>query len=158
MLVMLVPGAVVSSLWGALPAKSEQRAAGLAVTNEQCQSALSVRRLSTLPKGTFVAPFDMGPTILAQTPHSVLASSHHRNEHAMRDHIQIFRSAPDASRRLMSARGVDYIAACPQEAELGFYARKDPKGFWAQIKAGKVPVWLEPLPDRGEGIKVWRVR
>jgi hypothetical protein len=158
MLVLLVPGAVVSSLFGATPAKSGKGKAGVEATNEQCQSALSVRQLATLPKGTFVAPFDMGPTILAQTPHSVLASSHHRNEQAMRHHIQIFRSAPAASRDLMAARGIDYVAACPQEAELGFYARKDPKGLWAQIKAGKVPVWLEPLPDRGEGIKVWRVR
>lgn len=158
MLVLLVPGAVVSSLFGAMPAKSGQGKAGAVATNEQCQSALSVRQLAALPNGTFVAPFDMGPTILAQTSHSVLASSHHRNEQAMRDHIQIFRSAPDDSRLLMTARGIDYIAACTQEAELGFYAKRDPNGLWAQIKAGKVPGWLEPLPDAGEGIKVWRAR
>jgi hypothetical protein len=158
MLVLLVPGAAASALLGAMPAKSEQRGAAPKASNELCQSAGSVRELSALPKGVFVAPFDMGPTILAQTPHSVLASSHHRNEQAMRDHIQIFRSTPDASRRLMKSRGIGYIAACAQEAELGFYAKRDPQGLWAQIKAGKVPDWLEPLPDRGEGIKVWRVR
>jgi hypothetical protein len=160
MLVLLVPGAAVSSLVQVTPEKDNQQkpAASKASTNEQCQSALSVRALSALPKGNFLAPFDMGPTILSQTPHGVLASSHHRNEQAMHDHIQIFRSAPDAAHALMKARGIDNLAVCPQEAELGFYAKKDPSGLWSQVKKGNVPAWLEPLPDKGEGIKVWRVR
>jgi hypothetical protein len=161
MLLLLVPGAAVSSLVRVAPDEpvAKVKPGGKAEpSNEQCQSALSVRALRTLPRGTFLAPFDMGPTILAQTPHNVLASSHHRNEQAMHDHIQIFRSEPDTARELMLARGIDYLAACPKEAELGFYAKKDPRGLWAQIAKGKVPAWLEPLPERGEGIRVWQVR
>jgi hypothetical protein len=157
-LVVLVPGAAVSSLIRAIPNAGDAKAKTVTSSNDQCQSALSVRALSALPKGNFVAPFDMGPMILAQTPHSVLASSHHRNERAMHDHIEIFRSAPNAAHRLIKARDIDYLAACPQEAELGFYAKKDPKGLWAQISKGNVPDWLEPMPDVGEGIKVWRIR
>jgi hypothetical protein len=156
MLALLVPGTVLSSIARLVPgekAKTDHSAA-----NDACQSALSVRALSDLPQGTFVAPFDMGPTILAQTRHGVLASSHHRNEQAMHDHIQIFRSAPDGARALMKARGIDYLAVCPQEAELGGYARKDPNGLWALIKNDNAPEWLEPLPDRGDGVKVWRMR
>jgi hypothetical protein len=158
MLVLLVPGAAVSSLVRLVPKEGEQKDKQVASSNDLCQSALSVRALSALPKGTFLAPFDMGPTILAQTPHNVLASSHHRNERAMHDHIQIFRSAPDAAHALMKARGIDYLAVCTQEAELGFYAKKDPGGLWAQVKKGNTPDWLVPIPDRGESIKVWRVR
>lgn len=157
-LVLLVPGAAVSSLIRALPDNAGQKEPSKAAANQQCQSALSVRALSSLPKGTFLAPFDMGPTILAQTPHKVLASSHHRNEKAMRDHIQMFRSSPAESYRLMKERGITNLAVCKQEAELGFYAKKDPRGLWAQIASGKAPFWLEPLPDQGDGIKVWRVR
>ncbi len=158
MLALLVPGAVISSMTRAIPDKADQKEKPVTTANDLCQSALSVRALSTLPKGTFVAPFDMGPTILAQTPHRILASSHHRNEQAMHDHIQIFRSEPATAHRLMQARGINYLAICPNEAELGFYAKKDPKGLWAQIKLNRVPDWLLPLPDHGEGIKVWRVR
>jgi hypothetical protein len=158
MLVLLVPGAAVSSLIRALPNKAEQKEKPVTTANDLCQSALSVRALSALPKGTFIAPFDMGPTILAQTPHTVLASSHHRNEQAMHDHIQIFRSAPAVAQRLMQARGIDYLAVCEAEAELGFYAKKDPNGLWTQLKKGNVPGWLEPLPDMGKGIRVWRLR
>lgn len=158
MLALLVPGAIISSITRAIPDKADRKEKPVTTANDLCQSALSVRALSTLPKGTFVAPFDMGPTILVQTPHRVLASSHHRNEQAMHDHIQIFRSEPATAHRLMQARGINYLAICPNEAELGFYAKKDPKGLWAQIKVNSVPDWLLPLPDHGEGIKVWRVR
>lgn len=158
MLVLLVPGAAVSSLIRAIPDLSEKDGKQDASANEQCQSALSVRALSALPKGTFIAPFDMGPTILAQTPHNVLASSHHRNEKAMHDHIQIFRSEPEAAHRLVQARGINYLALCPKESELGFYAKKDPQGLWAQVNKGNAPAWLKALPERGEGIQVWQVR
>jgi hypothetical protein len=158
MLVVLVPGAAVSSLIRAIPDTAEATEKKATKSNGACQAALSVRSLSALPKGSFVAPFDMGPMILAQTPHNVLASSHHRNEAGMRDHIEIFRSKPDTAYSLMKARGIDYLAACPKEAELGFYAKKDPEGLWAQISKRNVPDWLEPMPDMGKGIKVWRVR
>lgn len=159
-LILLVPGAAISSLVKALPdggnvstAKAKTKAADVL-----CQSALSIRALGSLPKGNFLSTFDMGPTILAQTPHSVLASSHHRNEQAMHYHIQIFRSSPDAARQLLKARGINYLALCPAETELAIYARKDPGGLWAQMAKGKIPEWLEPLGSQGEGIKVWRVR
>lgn len=157
-LILLVPGAALSSLIRTLPDAAARKERPVSTANDLCESALSVRALSALPKGTFLAPFDMGPMILAQTPHNVLASSHHRNEKAMHDHIQIFRSEPDTARRITRQHGINYLAVCPSEAELGFYAKRDPKGLWAQIKANKIPDWLIPMPDQGEGIKLWRVR
>ncbi|MVZ98300.1 hypothetical protein EUU23_11405 [Sphingorhabdus sp. IMCC26285] len=159
-LVLLVPGAAISSLIRILPdgANDSTAEAKNKAADALCQSALSIRALGSLPKGNFLSTFDMGPTILAQTPHSVLASSHHRNEQAMHDHIQIFRSSPDTSHQLLKARGIDYLALCPAETELAIYARKDPGGLWAQLAKGKIPQWLEPLGSRGKGIKVWRVR
>jgi hypothetical protein len=156
MLALLIPGAVISSLIGLIPDSAKKTVP--TTSNDACQSALSVRALSALPKANFVVPFDMGPMILAQTPHSVLASSHHRNVRGMHDHIEIFRSKPEHAHDVMKARGIEYLAVCPKEAELGFYQKRDPSGLWAQINNGNAPAWLEPLPDMGEGIKVWRVR
>ena len=100
----------------------------------------------------------MAPMVLVQTAHSVLASGHHRNQKAMHDHIEIFRSHPDVAKQLMTARGINYLAVCPDEAELDRYAKKHPAGLWGQIAKGNVPDWLEPLPAKGKGIMVWRVR
>ncbi len=156
MLALLVPGAVINSLVQLVP--DHPKKAATSTSNDACQSAYSVRALSALPKGNFLAPFDMGPTILAQTPHSVLASSHHRNVRGMHDHIEIFRSKPEDAHALLKTHGIGYLAYCPEEAELGFYQKKDPAGLWAQINKRNAPIWLEPLPDMGKGIKVWRVR
>jgi hypothetical protein len=96
--------------------------------------------------------------VLVQTAHSVLASGHHRNQKAMHDHIEILRSRPDVAKQLIAARGINYVALCPDDGGLDYYARKHPKGLWGQIAKGHVPDWLEPLPAKGKGIRVWRVR
>jgi hypothetical protein len=158
MLSLLVPGALVSSALKFVPVQGNRTTAKADQANERCQSSRSVAALRSIEKGNFLAPFDMGPTILAQTRHSVLASSHHRNVAGMRDHIEIFRSLPDSAHRLIQARKIDFLVACPHESELHFYARKNPDGLWAQVGKGNVPDWLQPMPDMGKGIKVWRVR
>lgn len=158
MLFLLVPGSVVNAVLNVSPEQETVDDARSAAKLLSCESAQSVATLSALPRGQFLVPFDMGPMVLAQTGHSVLASSHHRNEKAMHDHIEIFRSLPDVARQLMTARGINYLALCPDEQELDFYARKNPDGLWAEIAKRNVPDWLEPLPVKGKGIMVWRVR
>jgi hypothetical protein len=162
MLFLMVPGPVIAQLYSAgervLAKPSDPDQGNAEDSTEICQSTASVAALAALPNARFVAPFDMGPTILLTTPHQVLASSHHRNKAAMRDHIQIFRLAPDAARNIIKRRGITHIVVCPDEGELSFYVRKDPGGLWARLSKGAVPAWLEPLPDMGDGIKVWRVR
>jgi hypothetical protein len=158
MLFLLVPGAIINSAVKVVAGPEKPELAKAEKANNACESVPSVAALGALPRGNFIAPFDMGPTILAQTGHKVLASSHHRNERAMRDHIEIFRSPPDIAHRLMKTRGIDYLAACPKESELRLYAKKDPAGLWGNISRGDIPDWLEPLPDTGKGIKLWRVR
>ncbi|MFN3450681.1 MAG: hypothetical protein ACK4ZE_00865 [Sphingorhabdus sp.] len=158
MLFLLVPGSVVNAVLNVSPEQETVDDARSAAKLLSCESAQSVATLSALPRGQFLVPFDMGPMILTQTPHSVLASSHHRNEKAMHDHIEIFRSRPDVAKQLMTARGINYLALCPDEEELDLYARKNPNGLWAQIAKRNVPDWLEPLPLKGKGIMVWRVR
>ena len=162
MLFLLVPGpvlgqlsATVGELAGARPdPKDKLVKIGAAI----CEGIASVSALGRLPKARIVAPFDMGPTILLTTSHEVLASSHHRNRTGMRDHIDIFRLPPALAKTVIDRRGITHVVACPGEAEMLYYERKDPKGLWAELSTGKVPGWLEPLPEMGDGIKIWRVR
>ena len=158
MLLLVVPGSWASTFIDNLPKPRTQKNGQSKTSSAACESAQSVAALGTLPRGQFLAPFDMAPMILARTPHSVLASSHHRNERAMHDHIQIFRSSPDAAHQLLKKRSIDYVAVCIDEEELANYAQRDPKGLWAQMATDRVPDWLMPLPVMGKGIKVWRVR
>jgi hypothetical protein len=162
MLFLIVPGALIAQGYDSIrsifsePEKASEVSARIA--DEKCQSVQSVSALSKLPRARFLAPFDMGPTILLTTPHSVLASSHHRNEKGMHDHIEIWRSLPDKSFGFIKLHGIQYIAACPSQAELEYYVKKHPKGLWGLLAKGTPPAWLEPMPDMGKGIKLWRVR
>ena len=162
MLFLLVSGPMVGQLYalgerlvGSISDPKKQRVNAAA---DICEGTRSVASLAALPKARFVAPFDMGPTILLTTQHEVLASSHHRNRVGMRDHIEIFRSLPTQAKTTIDRRGITHVVACPGEAEMLYYERKDPDGLWAELSKGNAPSWLEPLPDMGADIKVWRVR
>jgi hypothetical protein len=158
MVFLMAPGSYTYVVLNFLPQLTSADDARSDAKLMSCESAQSVATLSDLPRGQFLVPFDMAPMVLVQTAHSVLASGHHRNERAIHDHIEIFRSRPDVARELMTARGITYLALCPDESELDVYAQKHPGGLWGQIAKGHVPDWLEPLPAKGKGIMVWRVR
>ena len=52
---------------------------------------------------------------------------------------------------------VDYIAVCGRRASTGDVP--PPGSLWAQLNAGQVPVWLEPLSRGAEmDFAVYRVR
>jgi hypothetical protein len=162
MILLLMPGVFIAQAASLLSRKVAAEAAAdrqpSALAAEKCESVESVAALAALPKANIIAPFDIGPSILLTTPHSVLASSHHRNEKGMRAHIDIYRLPEAESRAIVRRRKVTHIVACPGEAEMKGYAKRNPGGLWAQLVKGKSPDWLEPMPDRGEGLKVWRVR
>lgn len=122
-----------------------------------CKNDDSLARLNALPRSNILAPFDFGPRILLLTPHSVLATSHHRNDQAMADQIRIFISAPNVARELLEAHNIRYIVTCDGEAELASYAKKHPEGLWAQLVKGQKPDWLQSVHIRDNGLRIWRV-
>jgi len=122
-----------------------------------CDSSRSLERLNALPHSNIVAPFDFGPEILVLTPHSVLATSHHRNDSAMADQIRIFTSSANVARDLLGKRGIGYIVACPNEAELKIYAKRNPGGLWDSLAKNQKPDWLQPVYLRDSELLVWKI-
>lgn len=162
MILMLMPGAFISQAVSLVSRKAAAEASAhgqpAALAAEQCESIESVSTLAGLKNANIVAPFDIGPAILLTTPHSVMASSHHRNEKGMRAHIDIYRLSPAQSHKVVQQHKVTHIVACLGEAEMNGYAKRNPGGLWAQLAKGNTPDWLEKVPDMGESLKVWRVR
>jgi hypothetical protein len=158
MLVLIIPGAVTNAMSNTIAGKVKASIIQIETANAQCTKMPSVAALNGLATGNIIAPLDMGPAILVATKHSILASSHHRNERAMHDHIAIFKSTPGVAWQYLKAHQINYIAICPNEAEMALYQSRDPKGLWAILKSGNWPGYLTPMPDIGDGIKVWRVR
>jgi hypothetical protein len=157
-LVLLTSGMLAGSVAGAFGDKPDKAEAKREAAGDACETVQSAKALAALPPGNIIAPFDMGPVILLTTGHKVLASSHHRNRQGMRDQIDIFRLAPDQSRPIMARHNITYIVACPGEAELGYYAEKNPTGLWALLAKDDVPGWLVYRGTFGKGLKVWAVK
>jgi hypothetical protein len=126
---------------------------------QRCIDRGDVEALRSLPAGDIAAPLDIGPSIIVLTDHRIIASGHHRNDKAMRDTIRIFLSEPTAARALMARRSIDYVVVCPGLPETDLYRMENARGLWAELDAGRTPLWLEPV--RLPGVKrllVWRVK
>lgn len=115
--------------------------------------------LRALPKGEILAPLDIGPQLIYETSHTVVASGHHRGQSAMRTVIETFTGSAQSARATLAARGTRYVVLCPDLIEPGRYEDTAPAGFMAQLLAGQAPEWLEPVRVRGDGsLEVWRIR
>ena len=152
---LIMPGPLAMALFDRIAGDKQQTEEPSAAT--ACNGDASLAGLNSLPRSNLVAPFDFGPRILLLTPHSVLATSHHRNDKAMADQIRIFTSRPEVARRILNAHDISYIVACEEEAELDIYAREHPAGLWAQLSDGRPPEWLKPVHIRDSNLTLWSV-
>ncbi|CAH0348360.1 hypothetical protein [Sphingobium sp. CECT 9361] len=123
-----------------------------------CTSKAHLVGLAALPRGTIMAPLDVGPNLLAFTPHSVVATSHHRNNVGIRDVLLTFMGRPSLAERIVMQHKVRYLVYCEVGDEIDNYVERAPHGFMADLKAGRIPDWLQRVPmPPSETIRVYRV-
>ncbi len=153
---LVLPGPLAVALFHAV--SEDEEPVEISPESLACKSDDSLARLNGLPRSNILAPLDFGPRLLLLTPHSVLATSHHRNDQAMADQIRIFTSSPDVARELLEAHHIGFIVTCQAEPELALYAKKRPEGLWAELANGNKPEWLQPVHIRDNGLLVWRIK
>ncbi|GAA4642457.1 hypothetical protein GCM10023115_05830 [Pontixanthobacter gangjinensis] len=130
-----------------------------AVADSRCDIQDHAEKLANLETGRILAPLDIGPSILLKSGHSVLATSHHRAEMAMRDVIVAYTSVPAEARPILRDRDIDYVVMCTDLVEPKLYADANPDGLAAKLLAGESPEWLEPVVmDGPKEFQVWRIR
>lgn len=112
--------------------------------------ATSYTALATLPPSLLFTPIDIGPRVVVQSPHSVVATGHHRNHAAMHDVIATFTGSSDFAREQITARHAAYVVVCPDAAEVRNYARVAPDGFAAHLLSDRTPSWLHRVATNGE--------
>lgn len=123
-----------------------------------CKLDRGAQVLAKLPRGDILAPLDIGPALLLDTPHTVVATAHHRAAKAMRDVIDAFIGSADGARAIVARRGIAYVALCPDLNEAAVYGRAAPHGFAAQLRSGRAPAWLVPVAMPADvDFKLWRV-
>ena len=51
----------------------------------------------------------------------------------------------DQAHRLIAKYHSNYVLSCPNSSTTTIFMSEAPKGFYAQLQAGKVPSWLQPI-------------
>ncbi len=136
------------------------RAAALATVAEEaaCRSPATLAPLARRAAGVALGPIDLGPALLARTPHAVLAAPYHRNTRGNRDAVRAWMGDDATARAIARRREVDYFVLCPALPEPRVYLENAPDGLMARLLAGRTPDWLSPvaLPP-GNPLRLYRV-
>lgn len=130
------------------------------IDKSSCELNESAQKLAALPAGTIFAPLDIGPTLILDSPHSVVATGHHRAELAMKDVMLAFLSPPDKARAIIDKHQARYVVLCTDLLEPALFAMRGGEGsFAAALTTGTPLAWLEPVElDTPETFRVWRVK
>jgi len=147
----LVPASAYPANWGVAKTKDQVDAED---KDKFCFSREALSGLSALPAGNMAGPMDMGPFILAFTPHSVLAAPYHRHGAGILANHAIMSGTPEAAKAGFEARKISYYVDC---STIGEGRNDGPPSFRARLMAGEAFPFLEPLPYQGGRVKVWRV-
>ena len=133
--------------------------ASAAATQDACLETASYSSLARLPTGLVAAAINLGPAIIANTPHSVLAAPYHRLSSGITDSYAIFTSPPAKAARLTAVRKVDYIVFCKTSRPGGSQSTFASNALWNDLKNGKSPAWLELVKaTSNDAFQVYKVK
>ena len=121
-----------------------------------CMTASNYAGLAQLAPGLVAAEVNIGPAILAGTPHSVVTAPYHRMQRGIIDGDKILRSKPDDALALIDLRRVDYVALCTASTSAASARDEAPDGLLVSLMDGRVPSRLEEV-HLGGPIRVFRV-
>lgn len=149
-------------LWSPFRSPAGPAAAAVQASDPRrpCLQSSTVRRLVGLAPGLVAADIDLGPYIVALSPHRVVAAPYHRLEKGILANHAIFTGPPREALARLRALGVDYVALCTDLAAAGSLRPRPNSNasLQAQLLAGERVDALQELPTpAGAAIKVWRV-
>jgi hypothetical protein len=158
-LAMLSLGALVPSLVQLVPAKKQTpRDIAIAKANRQCNSLPALRPVAQQPRGLVFTFVDLGPRIITVTHHDAVAGPYHRNGQQIADIMNTFRGGEPQARATLAKYRADYLLICPNSSTTTIFMANAPKGFYAQLKGGRVPGWLTPVElPKDSPFRMWRV-
>jgi hypothetical protein len=123
-----------------------------------CERLCALRKLSALPAESILAGIDLGPMVIATTPHSVYGTGYHRMQAPLRETILFFLGSPEEGRVMMRAKGFRHILVAPGSGDTGLFLKRAPNGMMARLVNGPVPSWLVEEDLGSPSLRLYRVR
>ncbi|AYG68018.1 MULTISPECIES: hypothetical protein [unclassified Rhizobium] len=111
-----------------------------------CASKAALAPISSLEPGVIVSASNMGTSLLRFTPHRALSGPYHRDQAGMLAELHIALAEPQQAETLLREAKVTLLAFCKSDPQVEMLSEMKPKGLYAQLGAGQVPVYLEPIP------------
>jgi hypothetical protein len=159
--VLIGLGALVPFVTGYIPNKPKTAAQKrVDVANRTCPSLRALAPVARQPRGVIFTFVDLGPRIISVTKHDAIAGPYHRNDQAIADVMNAFRGNEAQARRIIvEDYRSDYLLICPDMSTATIFMAEAPRGFYAQLVAGRVPDWLDPVPLGADWpLRLWRVK
>lgn len=129
---------IVNSFTTAPDAKVEETA--------NCTSKEALAPISGLQPGVIAAASNMGAPLLRFTPHRTLSGPYHRDPDGMLAELHIGLAEPQQAEALLRDAKVTLVAFCKGDPQVETLSELKPRGLYAQLSAGHVPAYLEPIP------------
>jgi len=119
------------------PANAEETA--------DCASREALAPIAGLEPGVIAAASNMGAPLLRFTPHRTLSGPYHRDPDGMLAELHIGLAKPLEAKALLSDAHVTLVAFCKGDPQVQLLSERSPQGLYAQLSAGRVPTYLEPI-------------
>ncbi|MFK0162670.1 hypothetical protein [Rhizobium sp. NPDC090279] len=135
----------------ATPAKAEETA--------DCASKVALAPIAGLEPGVVVSTSNMGAPLLRFTPHRALSGPYHRDQAGMLAELHIALAELQDAEALLLAAKVTLVAFCKGDPQVEALSKMKPKGLYAQLGAGHVPSYLEPIQaPAGAAVRFFRFK
>ncbi len=132
--------------------------APIADAADGCYADADYAALAALPPATVLAVSNLGPAVLANSPHRVLAGPYHRNVAGDLAALNAWMGSPEEAEQVVRRQGVTLVAHCPGNPETAALAEWAPGGLAAALDAGRVPAWLTPVPGLADApLRLYRI-
>jgi len=149
--IVLSPIFIGAGLGNGFSFKHNDNAVDAQASGLRCFDNASFDRLARLPRGLVLADIDLGPAILANTPHDILIGPYHRLSKEILTAYDTLHAPPAAAEPRVRQLKVTYIVHC-----MHFQSRQA-TGLLAELHSGRHVSWLTKVSRPGEINQIWRV-
>ena len=124
----------------------------------RCDRLCALDELSGLPGETLLAGIDLGPIVIATTPHSVYGTGYHRLAGPLRETILFFLQSPDRGATFMRRHGFRHVLIASGSKQTRQFVEEAPDGVMARLVDGQPPDWLVEEPLGSSELRLFRLR
>ncbi len=115
-----------------------------------CTQTADYSFLAQQPKGLILSEIDLGPFVLALTPHDIVVAPYHRMSDRIIEVMDFFeRDDIEKAHQKALTMGAKYVVICDKQSTAS--KNEDADSLFAQIRSKQTPTWLSPLKSSGQG-------